>query len=197
MLVGYARVSTENQNLDKQIDILIKNGVNKRNIYFEKITGTKKDRPELIKMLKELEVGDILIVQDITRLSRSTKDLLATVETIKAKGCFIKSIEDSWLDTSKGNDDPQTQFLLTVMSGLSQLETDLISRRTKESLAASRKRGIFGGRPKMDNKKIDRAIKLYEAKSFTVAEISQETGVSKATLYRYLKDRKVTIITAG
>jgi DNA invertase Pin-like site-specific DNA recombinase len=191
MLVGYARVSTENQNLDKQIDILIKNGVNKRNIYFEKITGTKKDRPELIKMLKELEVGDILIVQDITRLSRSTKDLLATVETIKAKGCFIKSIQDSWLDTSKGNDDPQTQFLLTVMSGLSQLETDLISRRTKESLAASRKRGIFGGRPKMDNKKIDRAIKLYEAKSFTVAEISQETGVSKATLYRYLKDRKV------
>ena len=191
MLVGYARVSTENQNLDKQIDILIKNGVNKRNIYFEKITGTKKDRPELIKMLKELEVGDILIVQDITRLSRSTKDLLATVETIKAKGCFIKSIQDSWLDTSKGNDDPQTQFLLTVMSGLSQLETDLIARRTKESLAASRKRGIFGGRPKMDNKKIDRAIKLYEAKSFTVAEISQETEVSKATLYRYLKDRKV------
>jgi DNA invertase Pin-like site-specific DNA recombinase len=188
MLIGYARVSKDEQSLEKQIDILTQHGVDKRNIYQEKITGTIKERPELTRMLEELEKGDIVIVQDITRLSRSTKHLLETVESIKEKGAYIKSIQDIWLDTSRASEDPQQQFLLTVMAGLSQLERDLNSRRTKESLAAARKRGIVGGRPKKSSEDIRKALDLYKTKKFSIQEIENMSKVSKTTLYRYLKN---------
>ncbi|KAF2783879.1 recombinase, partial [Clostridium perfringens] len=129
MLVGYARVSTEEQSLNRQIDMLIDYGVDKRNIYQEKISGMKSNREQLDKMIDELQAGDTVIITDLTRISRSTKDLLNIIDRIKAKGASIKSIKDTWLDTS--SDNPYNSFLLTVMSGLSQLERDLISQRTK------------------------------------------------------------------
>ncbi|WP_460298633.1 recombinase family protein, partial [Clostridium perfringens] len=129
MLVGYARVSTEEQSLNRQIDMLVDYGVDKRNIYQEKISGMKSNREQLDKMIDELQEGDTVIITDLTRISRSTKDLLNIIDRIKAKGASIKSIKDTWLDTS--SDNPYNSFLLTVMSGLSQLERDLISQRTK------------------------------------------------------------------
>ncbi|HHD2789255.1 TPA: recombinase family protein, partial [Clostridium perfringens] len=126
MLVGYARVSTEEQSLNRQIDMLIDYGVDKRNIYQEKISGMKSNREQLDKMIDELQAGDTVIITDLTRISRSTKDLLNIIDRIKAKGASIKSIKDTWLDTS--SDNPYNSFLLTVMSGLSQLERDLISQ---------------------------------------------------------------------
>ncbi|ENU7867506.1 recombinase family protein, partial [Escherichia coli] len=128
MLVGYARVSTEEQSLNRQIDMLVDYGVDKRNIYQEKISGMKSNREQLDKMIDELQEGDTVIITDLTRISRSTKDLLNIIDRIKAKGASIKSIKDTWLDTS--SDNPYNSFLLTVMSGLSQLERDLISQRT-------------------------------------------------------------------
>ncbi|MDM0636853.1 recombinase family protein, partial [Clostridium perfringens] len=124
MLVGYARVSTEEQSLNRQIDMLVDYGVDKRNIYQEKISGMKSNREQLDKMIDELQEGDTVIITDLTRISRSTKDLLNIIDRIKAKGASIKSIKDTWLDTS--SDNPYNSFLLTVMSGLSQLERDLI-----------------------------------------------------------------------
>ena len=100
MLIGYARVSTEDQSLDRQIDLLVDYGVDKRNIYQEKISGTKSYREQLDKMIDELQEGDTVIIADLTRISRSTKDLLNTIDRIKAKGASIKSIKDTWLDTS-------------------------------------------------------------------------------------------------
>lgn len=97
MLIGYARVSTEEQSLDRQIDALVKYGVDERNIYKEKITGTKRDREQLNKMINELKENDVVIVADLTRISRSTKDLLEIVEKIKDKGANIKSIKDTWI----------------------------------------------------------------------------------------------------
>ncbi len=99
MLVGYARVSTLDQKLDRQIDQLEKYGIDRRNIYFEKVTGKKKERPELNRMITELVPGDIVIIADLTRISRSTRDLLDTVDKIKQKGAAIRSIKDTWLDT--------------------------------------------------------------------------------------------------
>ena len=144
MLVGYARVSTEGQSLNRQIDMLVDYGVDKRNIYQEKISGVKVNREQLDKMIDELQEDDIVIITDLTRVSRSTKDLLNIIDRIKAKGADIKSIKDTWLDTS--SDNPYNSFLLTVMSGLSQLERDLISQRTKEGLrsAKARERNIGG-----------------------------------------------------
>ena len=185
MLVGYARVSTEDQNLDRQIDLLIDYGVDKRNIYQEKISGTKTHREQLDKMIDELQEGDTVIIADLTRISRSTKDLLDIIDRIKAKGASIKSIKDTWLDTS--SDNPYNSFLLTVMSGLSQLERDLISQRTKEGLRSAKARGRNGGRPSKRNDKADTVGLLYK-EGYKIVDIVKQTGLSRATVYRVLKD---------
>ena len=181
MLIGIARVSSEEQNLDRQIDALVNYGVDKRNIYQEKITGTKRDRPQLNKMLDELQAGDIVIVSDLTRISRSTKDLLEIIDSIKNKGASIKSIKDTWLDTS--SDNPYNDFLLTIMSGLSQLERDLISQRTKEGLASAKARGRVGGRPNKRNDKSD-IVQMMLEKEYKIKDIVDKTGLSRATIYR-------------
>ena len=185
MLIGYARVSTEEQNLDRQIDMLVNYGVDKRNIYKEKITGTKADREQLNNMLNDLQENDVVVIADLTRVLRSTKDLLSIVDKIKSKGASIKSIKDTWLDTT--SDNPYNSFLLTVMSGLSQLERDLISQRTKEGLESAKARGRNGGRPKKRNDKADTVSLLYK-EGFKIVDIVKQTGLSRATVYRTLKD---------
>ncbi|MBO3363150.1 recombinase family protein [Clostridium perfringens] len=184
MLVGYARVSTEGQSLNRQIDMLVDYGVDKRNIYQEKISGTKMKRDQLDKMIEELQEGDIVIITDLTRISRSTKDLLNIIDRIKTKGASIKSIKDTWLDTS--SDNPYNSFLLTVMSGLSQLERDLISQRTKEGLRSARARGRNGGRPAKINEKAD-MVKLLYREGYKIVDIVKQTGLSRSTVYRALK----------
>ncbi|MFR4052662.1 MAG: recombinase family protein [Clostridium perfringens] len=184
-LIGYARVSTEGQNLDRQIDMLVNYGVDKRNIYQEKMTGTKSDREQLNKMIEELQENDIVVIADLTRVSRSTKDLLNIIDRIKDKGASIKSIKDTWLDTT--SDNPYNSFLLTVMSGLSQLERDLISQRTKEGLASAKARGRNGGRPSKRNNKADTVELLYK-EGYKIVDIVKQTGLSRATVYRTLKD---------
>ena len=170
MLVGYARVSTDGRNLDRQIDALKEVGVDNRVLYQEKITGTKKDRPELQRMLEELNEGDTVIITDLTRISRSTKDLLDIIEKIKNKGATIRSLKDTWLDTTSNN--PYKAFLLTVMSGLSQLERDLISQRTKEGLVSAKARGRNGGRPSKQNEKgeVVKAVVVRTAKGLKRAD---------------------------
>lgn len=187
MLVGYARVSTDGQNLDRQIDALKAVGVDSRVLYQEKITGTKKDRPELQRMLKELNEGDVVIITDLTRISRSTKDLLDIIEKIKNKGASIRSLKDTWLDTTSNN--PYNDFLLTVMSGLSQLERDLISQRTKEGLESAKARGRNGGRPSKQNAKGD-VVKALADSGMKIVDIVKETGLSRSTVNRILRDSK-------
>lgn len=183
-MIGYARVSTEDQNLDRQIDALVKYGVDERLIYSEKITGTKMDRPELSKMINSLKKGDIVIIADLTRVSRSTKDLLEIVDKIKEKGASIKSIKDTWLDTT--TDNPYNDFLLTVMSGLSQLERDLISQRTKEGLASAKARGRNGGRPSKQNEKGE-TVKILYSSGMKIVDIVNQTGLSRSTVNRIIK----------
>lgn len=185
MLIGYARVSTLEQNLDRQIDQLIERGVDKRNIYQEKMTGTKRDRPQLNNMIDELQEGDVVLIADLTRISRSTKDLLDIVDKIKEKGAGIKSIKDTWLDTTSEN--PYNDFLLTIMAGLSQLERDLISIRTKEGLQSSRARGRMGGRPKTRNEKADLVLMMLN-NHYKIKDIVAQTGLSRASVYRIKND---------
>ncbi len=185
MLVGYARVSTVEQNLDRQIDALINAGVDKRNIYQEKITGTKKERQELNKLIDELEDGDLVIFSDLTRLSRSTKDLFEIVEKIQNKSADIKSLKENWIDTTT----PQGKLMFTIFAGLSQFERDLISQRTKEGLQAAKARGRSGGRP---NKRTDKAV-VVEAmykQGIRIAEIVRQTQLSRSTVNRIINDMK-------
>jgi len=181
MIIGYARVSKIEQNINRQIDEL--NKVNCQRIYKEKITGAKKSRPELDKLLDNLRSGDTIVVSELTRFSRSTKDLFQLVEQIEKKGANIKSLKESWVDTTT----PQGKLMFTIMAGLSQFERDLISQRTKEGLESARARGRKGGRPPKNNKEIEKAIKLYKSKDYSLKEIHEMTGVSKTSLYRYLE----------
>jgi len=181
MKIGYARVSTEEQNLDRQLDSLKEAGCEK--IFQEKITGTKKERPELDKLMEQLRNGDLIIISDLTRLSRSVKDLFSLVDQIEKKGANIKSLKESWMDTST----PQGKLMFTIFAGISQFERDLISQKTLEGLAAARSRGRKGGRPKKDEKTINLALKMYQEKVCSISEITKATGVSKTTIYRYIK----------
>ena len=184
MVIGYARCSTADQNLDWQLDALNKEGCER--IYQEKISGTKKDRPELGKMLDALRAGDTVVICEITRLSRSTKDLFELVERINSAGANIKSLkEGKWLDTTT----PQGKFLFTIFAGVSQFERDLIRERTMEGLAAARARGRKGGRPKVSPKAIEQALALYDAGTIPIKDILATTGIGRATLYAYLNKR--------
>jgi DNA invertase Pin-like site-specific DNA recombinase len=182
--IGYARVSTEEQNLDRQLDILKQAGCDR--IYEEKVSGVKKDRTELNKMLDQIRTGDVIIISDLTRLSRSVKDLFSLVEQIEEKGANIKSIKESWVDTTTA----QGKLMFTIFAGISQFERDLISQRTIEGLNAARARGKKGGRPKTNEKDIKLAVKMYNSKNYSISEITKATGVSKTTLYRYINNNK-------
>lgn len=187
MMVGYCRVSKSEMNLDRQIDALIDVGIDIRNIYQEKITGTTKERPQLIKMLEELQPGDTVVVSELSRLSRSTKDLFEIVEQIHEAGAQIKSLKENWLDTTT----PQGKLLFTIFAGLSQFERDLLSERTKDGLKAAKARGRSGGRPRIRTDKTLTIQALY-SKGVTIAEIVRQTGLSRSTVYRVLKDTDKT-----
>ena len=178
--IGYARVSTLDQNLDRQTDMLRAYGVDK--LYTEKMSGTRRDRPELTRLLERLEEGDTVIVESLSRLGRSTRDLIELVELFQQKGVQLVSLKES-IDTSSSTG----KLLFTIMSALAQFERDVIADRTREGLQAARARGHFGGRPKTDAKKLQQALKLYRSGQYTAREIKELTGVTKSTLYRYLR----------
>ena len=180
--IGYARVSTLDQNLERQLDLLRQYGVD--HIFQEKMSGTKRDRPELNKMLAHVTTGDTIVVESLSRLGRSTKDLIELVELLKEKEVQLVSLKES-IDTST----PTGKLLFTLMSAMAQFERDVIAERTQEGLKAARARGRKGGRPRCDSKKLQQAIKLYDAGQHTIREIEELTNVKKATLYRALKDR--------
>jgi len=183
MIIGYARVSTLEQNLDRQLDSFDANGVEK--VFTEKVTGKKFDRPELMKLIEQLRDGDVVIISELTRLGRSTKDLFEIVEQIQSRGANIKSLKETWLDTTT----PHGKLMFTIFAGLSQFEADLTAQRTREGLAAARARGRFGGRPKIASDKSSVAIKMYESKEFSVDEICNSCNIGKSTLYRLLNGR--------
>jgi DNA invertase Pin-like site-specific DNA recombinase len=171
------------QNLDRQLDALKMAGA--AEIIHEKVTGTKADRPELNRLLDKLRKGDVVLITDLTRLSRSTKDLFNLVDQIEKKGANIKSLKENWLDTTT----PQGKFMFTLMAGISQFERDLISQRTKEGLAAARARGKVGGRkPKLDINKKKAIYELYQQKSMTVQAICDMFNISKPTLYKVVEE---------
>lgn len=184
MIFGYARCSTEDQNLDWQLDALERQGCER--VFREKFTGTRRDRPELTRMMDMLREGDTIVICELTRLSRSVKDLFELMEQIEKSGANIRSLKEPWLDTTS----PQGRLLFTIFSGVSQFERDLIRERTMEGIASARARGRMGGRPATDRKVIDQALTLYDSKAYSVAEITKTAGISRRTLYKYINDRK-------
>jgi DNA invertase Pin-like site-specific DNA recombinase len=177
---GYARVSTEQQNLDRQLDALQKYGVDL--IFNEKMTGTKRNRPELMKMLDRMTEDDTVVVESLSRLGRSTKDLIELTELFHSKGVNLVSLKEA-IDTNTSTG----KLLFTLMSAIAQFERDTIADRTREGLKAARARGRTGGRPKVEADVVKKAVKLYRTGQYSIREIQELTGIKKSTLYRYLK----------
>ncbi|ONG86510.1 resolvase [Bacillus cereus] len=187
--IGYVRVSSTSQNPSRQFRQL--NEIGMDIIYEEKISGATKDREQLQKMLEDLQEGDIIYVTDLTRITRSTQDLFELIDLIRNKKASLKSLKDTWLDLSEDN--PYSQFLITVMAGVNQLERDLIRMRQREGIEFAKKEGKFKGRLKKYHKNhagMNYAVKLYKEGNMTVNQICEITNVSRASLYRKLSEGK-------
>lgn len=185
--VGYMRISTQKaeQKFDRQ-EQQLQDKVDQ--LYSDRISGSKRKRPQLDKLLDELEEGDTVYILSVDRLSRSTKDLLEIVETIRSKGASLKSIQDSWLDTT--SDNPMSDFLLTIMGALAEVERKQTVKRVNEGLAVAKKKGVKLGRPKANTSKVQLALDLYDKGEHTVKEISQITGLAHKTIYNKINLRK-------
>lgn len=182
MRIGYARVSKKTeQKLDLQLDALQKAGAEE--IFQERMSGKIDDRPELSKLMSYIRKGDTLIVYKLDRLGRSTKKLLELAEELDQRGIELVSIKDQ-IDTST----PIGKAMFRMLMVLAEMERDIIVERTRSGLEAARARGRVGGRPKKDTGDVNTAVKLYNSKEYTLKEIQRITGVSKATLYRKLKE---------
>ena len=191
MKIGYARVSTKDQNLDAQLDALKKAGC--ETIYKEKVSGAKKERPELQKMLESLRAGDEVIVWKLDRLGRSLPDLVSIVNKLKQRDIGFKCIQDSHIDTTT----PQGTLVFHIFASLADFEREIIRERTKAGLSAARARGRVGGRPKGLNKQAEQkamvAETLYNERQLSTQEICDQLHISRGTLYRYLRHRGVKI----
>lgn len=185
MRIAYARVSTDAQELYRQLDALEKEGYD--DIMQEKYTGTKRDRPELQKLLDKVREGDIVIVESISRLGRNTLDILTLIEELAGKGVLFKSLKEN-LDTTT----PTGKAMLGMIAVISQLERDLIVQRTKEGLASAKKRGVVLGRKPLDAKKVNHALYLYDKGDLSVKQILEATGISQGKFYKELNKRKIT-----
>jgi DNA invertase Pin-like site-specific DNA recombinase len=183
MIIGYARVSTQDQNLDLQIDALKKAGCEK--IYSEKVSSVK-DRPQLDKLIENLRPNDKVIVWKLDRLGRSVKDLITIVTTLHAINVSFQSITDN-IDTTT----TAGRLMFNIFGALAEFERDTIRERTKAGLEAARARGRNGGRKnglsKTNQSKADTARILYAQKNKTVDEIASDLGVGRATIYRWIK----------
>ena len=190
MKIGYARVSTQEQELALQLDALEAAGCAK--IYQEKITGATRERPQLQALLAHLREGDVVVIWKLDRLARSLKDLVEIVNEMQDKGAELRSLQDQ-IDTTT----PHGKFTFHVFAALTEFERDIIRERTKAGLAAARARGRKGGRPKGLTKKAQHTAiiteKLYLEGDLTAQEICEQLSISKGTLYNYLRYRGVEV----
>lgn len=182
MKIGYARVSTTDQNLTYQLKELKAAGCEL--IFKEKITGTHADRPELIRMLEHLRKGDKVIVCKLDRLARSVKDLLDIVAQIGERGASFRSLSESWADTTT----PQGKMIMTIFAGIAEFERSLIIERTSSGRKLAKERGVRFGRPdKIGNSKIEYIKYQLEKEGKSIQEIANTENVHRATIYRLLK----------
>lgn len=183
-LIGYARVSTKDQELELQIDALEKAGCTKSQIFVDVISGSKAERPGLDKCLATLESGDTLLVWRLDRLGRFMPHLVSLIEDLRKKHIGFKSICDGAIDTTTASG----ELIFNIFSSLAQFERRLIQERTKAGLKAARARGRLGGRRKIENNnpKVLMAKKMHKDHQMSIEDICTTLQISRASFYRYL-----------
>lgn len=183
---GYARVSTEAQTLDGQMDALRDYGCDV--IFSEKYTGTKDKRPELDALLSQLRPGDKVVVTKLDRLGRSMKHLLSMVELFHDKGVEFVSIGDSIDTTSAAG-----KLMFSIMASFAEFEANIISERTKTALAAAAKRGRKGGKPALPAATIKKARNYYEQGNLSISEICRLVGISRGAFYKHIVNNPIQL----
>lgn len=182
MIIGYARVSTTEQDTSLQLDALDQAGCER--IYQEAFSGTPRERPELLRCLDTLRPGDTLAVWRLDRLGRSLKDLIAIMSDLESKGVGFRSVTEAIDTTTAGG-----KLVFHIFAALSEFERSLIQERTKAGLAAARARGRKGGRPrKLDTAQIRKAKAMLQDPTISKTEVAKHFNVTRATLNKALKD---------
>ena len=179
--IGDARVSTRDQNINSQIDVLKESGCER--IYSEKVSGRKYHRTELDRCLDYIRDGDTLVITKLDRLGRTTKQLIELSQYLEDKGVDLEIV-----DMNINTKDAMGKMFFTMMSAFAELEANLLSERTKKVLSSARARGRKGGRPSISDAKKEMIISLYESKKYTGEEISKMANVSRTTIYKVIKD---------
>jgi DNA invertase Pin-like site-specific DNA recombinase len=183
MLIGYARVSTQDQTLDLQTDALTQSGCEK--IFTDTMSGAKAERPGLQDAMTHLRAGDTLVVWRLDRLGRTLKQLIATITDLSERDIGFKSLQENIDTTTSGG-----KLIFHIFGALAEFEREIIRERTNAGLQAARARGRLGGRPKtqsLDPKKMALAKQLHDDHSRSVQEICEMLQIGRSTLYRYLK----------
>ena len=178
MKIGYARVSTLEQNLDLQLQALKKAGC--KRIYQEKISAGTRNRPAFQRMLDQIRVGDTIAVWKLDRLARSTRDLLETMETIQQAGGKFQSLSEPWADTTTH----AGRMIMTIFSGIAEFERGLIRERTSAGREAARKRGVRFGRPRKLTPAQENLARRLVSEGKAVRELAVAFKVHAATIYR-------------
>lgn len=182
-LLGYARVSSASQNLDAQLDQLKQAGCEK--IFTDKINGTKKDRPGWQEMMHYIRTGDMLVITELSRMSRSLSHLLDIVDELKGRKVELKSLREN-IDTSTATG----RAFLSIMGAISQMELEIKAERAEAGRAAAKARGKSGGRPRIDLDKLEQARILYQNSDKSAREVCELFGFSRRTLFSYMKNHK-------
>ena len=182
MKIGYARVSTEDQNLDMQIDALKEAKCD--HIYEEKMSGKINDRPALEKALNFMRKGDTLVVWKLDRLGRSLRHLIEVINDLMDDGMYFMSLQEN-IDTTSTSG----KLIFHIFAALAEFEREIISERTKAGLKAAKSRGRYGGRPKkLDHKQAQMVKRMWKDHSVTIDEICRTFDISRTAMYRYLKE---------
>ncbi len=191
MNIGYARVSTSDQNLHLQTDALKKIGCEQ--IFTDIASGAKTERPGLEQAIDYVRAGDTLVVWKLDRLGRSIQHLIQTIKTLNERQIGFKSLQENIDTTTSGG-----KLIFHIFSALAEFERNLIQERTGAGLKAARARGRLGGRPPLlDQKQVTKMLGYYDEQKLTVAEICKIYGISRPSFYNYLKKRKKAIQLVG
>lgn len=183
MKFGYARVSTAEQNVEQQANLLIETyGVPPENMVTEQFTGTTMDRPQFSRLVDKLRKGDELFVYHVSRLGRNTREVLELVETFKARGIKLIIHELGGMNITS----PQGKLMLTMLAGLAEMEREYLKERQALGIARAKKEGKYKGRKALDEEIISTAQKLLE-QGYSKRKAAKQLNIGESTLYKYLK----------
>lgn len=186
MLIGYVRVSTEEQNAERQTVLMDDLGVEK--IFIDKASGKSADRPQLQELLRFARKGDTVVVESISRFARNTKDLLYLIDILTSKGVEFVSKKES-LDTTT----PTGKFMLTVFAAVAELEREYTLQRQKEGIALAKARGTYQGRKKIEPENFDEVYCRWKEGDITATQARKLLKMSKSTFYRRVSEKRMEI----